>query len=46
MHRAECVVDVEDLLLAALLFRRPDRQEHGPRRLRLARRVLQMTDGR
>jgi hypothetical protein len=48
MRRAERVVDIEALLLARL-HRRPgliDQSCGQPRRLRLARRILQTTDRR
>jgi hypothetical protein len=46
MRRAECVVDVEDLLLARL-YRRAgliDKSGGEPRRLRLTRRILQTAE--
>jgi hypothetical protein len=48
MRRAECIVDIEDLLLTRP-YRRAgliDKSGGEPRRLRLARRILQTTDRR
>jgi hypothetical protein len=48
MRNAECVVDVEDFLLAGPYCRAGliDKSRGEPRRLRLARRILQTADRR